>query len=150
MEPIFDALQGAVSSSDFEMHETKRRAYEALLKRQHPEKGTVEGVVDLKDHLRRIVLILLPDLNCADENIASFALRCLGFYMHQSSFTSTIGDAKVQSVLDALITSIKETNSKVRLHSTQRAAQQVFLAVNLKVFRETMVCREGTQVDRLI
>lgn len=115
MEPIFDALEKAVSASDYD---TKRRAYEALLKRQQPENGTVEGVVDLKDHLRRTVLILLPDLNCADENLASFALRCLGFYMHQSLFTSTLGDAKVHSVLDALVTSVKETNSKVRLHST--------------------------------
>ncbi|GAQ91803.1 hypothetical protein KFL_008580020 [Klebsormidium nitens] len=93
--------------------DARAQVYEALLSHQQAADVTMASEPMTKDHLRQILPSLVADIAHADEALASSAVKCLGFNLHQSNFVSMVGEAKVKGVVEALVALVTKTGSKV-------------------------------------
>lgn len=91
----------------------RTRVYETLLSRQQGADVTMRGEAITKDHLQQVLPSLVADIAHGDETLASSAVKCLGFNLHQSNFAAAVGEAKVKEVVEALVALVTGTGSKV-------------------------------------
>ncbi|XP_038987497.1 uncharacterized protein LOC103719546 [Phoenix dactylifera] len=87
-------------------------AYAALLHLQHCSADDPSSMEALSLCSPSLIPLLLSDIHRQDEEIASQALKCLGFMLYHPSLVPTFSEGVARVVLESLVKLIKTTRMK--------------------------------------